>query len=86
MFYQGFWNYRIWPVGTRRLLAAVASNGACCEDVPPILPPEVQRALGTAPDRTLIYADWLVCPITREQSGVMQQVCIEHADHIVARR
>jgi hypothetical protein len=84
MIYQGFWNYRLWPVGTHRLLAAVSSTGACCDNVP-IVPLRIDRALSKDPDGVEIFANWQVCPITPQKSGVMQQVCIESAHHVVIR-
>jgi hypothetical protein len=83
--YNGFLNYRIWPIGTHRLLAAVGGDGSCCEDKS-ILPLDINKLLSVAPFRTQIFANWRVCPLTRQKPGVMQHVCVQRAEHLTVRR
>ncbi len=44
------------------------------------LPPELDRYLGDFDD--VVYADFVVCPLTAEKPGVMQIVCVESATNI----
>jgi hypothetical protein len=71
--YNGNPVFRIWRIGTRRILGVTGAHPG--EE--PILPGGV--ACGFDCD---VYGDFLVCPFTREQPGVMQRVCVES----VARR
>ncbi|HEY2013420.1 MAG TPA: hypothetical protein VGH38_07960, partial [Bryobacteraceae bacterium] len=62
--------FRIWPVGTARLLGVTGVHPG--EE--PILPAGL--ACGFDCD---VYADFEVCPFTRAKPGVMQRVCVESA-------
>jgi hypothetical protein len=66
--YNGNPTYRIWPIGTRRLLGVTGAHPG--DD--PIMPAD----LGVAFDHDL-SGDFEVCPFTREKPGVMRRVCIE---------
>jgi hypothetical protein len=68
--YNGNPTFRIWPVGTRRLLGVTGADPG--EN--PIMPGD----LGVSFDRD-IYADFEVCPFPKQAVGVMQRVCIEIA-------
>ena len=68
--YNGNPTFRIWPVGTTRLLGVTGEHPG--ED--PIMPDN----LGVTFDHDL-YADFEVCPFTRDTPGVMRRVCIESA-------
>ena len=68
--YNGNPTYRIWKIGTQRILGVTGSHPG--EE--PILPDGV--ACGFDCD---VYADFEVCPFTREKPGVMQRVCVESA-------
>jgi hypothetical protein len=71
------WNgtptYRIWRIGTRRILGV--SND--------ILPESVAANMDWAVEAS---GDFLVCPFTRERAGRMQQVCVESASNVRYRR
>ncbi|HMF84958.1 MAG TPA: hypothetical protein VK598_01255, partial [Nitrospiraceae bacterium] len=81
--YQGYPEWRIWWVGTKRILG-VAGH----ED--PLVPADIRKILDAPEfdfDRSAIYADFLVCPFTRQEPEVMQFVCGELAKNIrVGRR
>jgi hypothetical protein len=83
--YNGGGLFRIWPVGTHRLLAVVGADGSCCDDKA-LLRPQIDKLMSTAPWTTWICANWRVCPITRQALGVMQHVCIQRAEHPVVQR
>jgi hypothetical protein len=68
--YNGNPTYRIWKIGTQRILGVTSPHPG--EE--PILPDGV--ACGFDCD---VYADFEVCPFTREKPGVMQRVCVESA-------
>ena len=69
------WNgnptFRIWPVGTKRMLGVREEFE---------LPSELDPYLGHFDD--VVYADFNVCPLTTSKPGVMQIVCVESATHI----
>lgn len=64
---------RIWRIGTKRILG-----------VPGSLPTSLERLINDMDD--VIYADFLVCPLTPQVPGEMQMVCVEPARHVVHRR
>ena len=68
--YNGNPTFRIWPLGTDRLLGVTGPRPG----ETPIMPSD----LGVSFDQDL-FADFLVCPFTAEKSGVMRRVCIESA-------
>jgi hypothetical protein len=63
--------YKIWPVGTKRYLGLT----------------EVPKWLADTIDQrhVMIFADFVVCPLTRARPGVMQIVTIDTATHLVTR-
>ena len=52
------------------------------DDMPP---PEPVAARMEGFD-TEIYADFTVCPFTKERPGAMQMVCIESAENIIHKK
>ena len=81
--YNGSNVFRIWPIGTHRLIAIVNTDDRTVE---PVLPPEIESPLerGTATGVAL-FGDYEVCPVTRQKPGVMQDVCLVRATNLVAR-
>jgi hypothetical protein len=79
-FYNGAPSVRIWRVGTTRMLGVseqrFAADGFCN------LPPSIRQRLAWDAD---VFADFLVCPFTRVQPGIMQLVCVESATHVTVR-
>lgn len=70
-FWNGVPSARIWPVGTRRLLGVRHD----------VLPPALVGWMNTvAPQRGSnpeVWAIFTVCPLTRDEVGHMQFVCID---------
>jgi hypothetical protein len=70
------WNgnptFRIWPTGTKRMLGVREEFD---------LPSELDPYLGHFDD--VVFAQFEVCPLTREKAGSMQVVCVESATGIV---
>ena len=73
-FYNGNPSFRIWPVGTHRLLGVT--------DDPELLPPNLEP-FTRKPDGPDVYGDFEVCPLTVEHEGWMQTVCVESATNLV---
>ena len=72
--YNGNPTFRIWPVGTMRLLGVTGPHPG--EE--PVMPAD----LGCDFDHD-VYADFEVCPFSAATEGVMQRTCIESARHAV---
>jgi hypothetical protein len=86
--YNGTPTFRIWPVGTHRLLGVNGSGptAADADDQPDLglLLKDVTPSRGDWFE-TSVYGDYLVCPFTRSRPGWMQYVCIARASHVIAR-
>lgn len=68
---------RIWRIGTDRVLGAWEPS-----DDPDVasLPKGLEKILD---EDHQIFADFIVCPLTKERDGEMQTVCVESATRIV---
>jgi hypothetical protein len=78
--YNGNPRLRIWPVGTKKLLALSERRGTMNEDYN--VPKELleQLSFGKA-----MYADFTICPFTDDEPGVMRLACVESAEDISIR-
>jgi hypothetical protein len=74
-YYNGTPSTRIWIVGTHRML------GIPSEDAE--LPANVRPLLTNFGDQ--IFADFVLCPITKKSPGTMRMVLVNSANHIVSR-
>src|ERR1700690_1701521 len=74
-YYNGAPSTRIWIVGTHRML------GIPSEDQE--LPANVKPLLKSFDDE--IFADFVVCPLTKERAGEMTMVSVKSASHVVDR-
>jgi hypothetical protein len=75
--HQGYPAWRIWWIGTKRIL------GAGHEE--PNFPAPLTQILessGFDVERSAIYADFVVCPLTKQQPGLMQHVRVDSAKNI----
>jgi hypothetical protein len=63
---------RIWKIGTRRMLGVREGFE---------LPRNIRSYMETTDHQ--LYGDCEVCPLTREERGVMQMVCVESARNLV---
>jgi hypothetical protein len=75
--YCGNPSCRIWIVGTNRIL------GIREIEEKPLIPPGLHRILKEDINDRLIYADFVVSPLTRYKEGVMQMVKVESAENVV---
>ncbi len=73
--YNGGTTFRIWIVGTKRLIAIP-------NDAP--LPKNLDTLLTDFEDE--VFGDFVLCPVTKYQPGVMQMACVKSASHLVKRR
>jgi len=64
--YNGSPTFRIWRLGTRRLLGVAGGET-------PMLPKGVACENGFECD---VFGEFEVCPLTKEEPGVMQRVCV----------
>ncbi|MGD0908019.1 MAG: hypothetical protein ABSA96_10590 [Candidatus Acidiferrales bacterium] len=87
-FYNGTPSYRLWKIGTHRILAIHSGRGFKADDdkenEDPEMPYNVDHAFKTPSGQ--IYADFEICPLEPEVAGHMQDVCIESAKNIVVER
>lgn len=82
--YNGTFSYRIWVVGTHRMLRVVDAEGDNFNDLK-VLPDSLARRLQPYENDAfapLVFADFRVCAFTRSQPGVMQSVTLESAKNI----
>jgi hypothetical protein len=81
---MNYWNgapsVRIWKVGSRRMLGV--SEGRFKVEGYSNLPREITARLTWDVD---LFGDFVVCPFTREQPGVMQLMCVDAATNLEAR-
>lgn len=67
---------KIWVVGTKRLLAVYNRS-----DYTSVMPKAISEQLNSFD--TKVYADFLVCPLEKEEPRVQGYVCIESAKNIL---
>jgi hypothetical protein len=85
--YNGTFSFRIWVIGTHRMLRVVDKDGDNFNDLDQ-LPPALSRALAGYRDDVLrlssdlVFADYRICAFTRSRHGVMQSVTLEDARHV----
>jgi hypothetical protein len=76
---------RIWRVGAKRILGVLDANGDVFNDLSG-LPLDIRSLFPAAnSDRIVIFGDYTVCPFDKERPGWMQDVCIAHGEHLVAK-
>lgn len=86
-FYNGTPAFRLWKVGTARLLGIYSGPGSekinALDNEKPELPAELRNY---EPLRERVYADFEVCPLEPEKKGKMQAACIESARNITSEK
>ncbi len=70
---------RIWRVGTKRMLGVPAGEEDGDPDVASL--PDVIYKTNIRDQN--VFGDFLVCPLTKEEPGAMQMVCVESVTHLV---
>ena len=88
-FANGDPSYRIWKVGTKRILAVYSGPSRFpprtdLDNQLPEFPPSVDKVF--RPPNNWIFADFEVCPLAPERKGAMQAVCIESAKDVVVQK
>jgi len=94
--YEGWPPWRIWKVGTKRVLAIYSGPstwavlGARMKDAAnPEFPANLVNAYPRPAKSAIpptILADFEICPLDPEQPGVMQHACIESAKNILVHK
>lgn len=79
MYYNGTPTFRIWIVGTKRLLGVFEIEIDNSEV--PLMPERIAGLAGFMDHE--VYADFEVCPISEEKPHAMQMVCVESARRVV---
>lgn len=78
-FYNGIPTVRIWKVGTKRMLGITEhlnSNGYATTP---------ENLLDKMNFETDMFADFMVCPYTKEDPEVMQLICVDSANNITLK-
>lgn len=88
-FANGDPSYRIWKVGTKRILAVYSGPSTFpprtdLDNQLPEFPPSVNRVF--RPPDNWIFADFEVCPLKPGRKGEMQAVCVESARNVVVQK
>lgn len=87
-FANGNPSFRIWRVGTKRVLGVSdwRNAGDMSADLANLhLPPGIQKRFLENLDETYIFGDYTVCPLEPEHPGWMQDVCIVRAENLVVK-
>jgi hypothetical protein len=80
--YNGTPSIRLWPLGTKRLLGVIDPNDVSNAPGETILPVDIKNKLDWNKD---VFGDFIVCPLTRQQAGRMQTVCIDSGKNLISR-
>ena len=75
--------YRIWPVGSTRMLGILDARGNAESDN--VIPSKILAHLRPQPNPDALWGDFTVCPMAQKRSGWMQMVCIQDAAHVEDR-
>lgn len=70
--------WRIWPVGTHRLVEIFSADDDPDDGLTPTLVKIFKEN-----DTALVYGDYELCPITHKQPRHMQFVCLKSVSHLV---
>ena len=69
-------SFRIWPVGTRRIIGVVAANG---DAEAAVLPRDVESRMVQEGEFRTVYGVFTLCPLSKRRPGWMQFACIAGA-------
>jgi hypothetical protein len=75
--YNGTPTFRIWPIGTKRILGV--SEGRFRLDGYENLPKDLKNQMSWDNE---MFGDLLVCPFTNDRPGVMRLICVESAENV----
>jgi hypothetical protein len=85
--YNGTPAFRLWKVGTHRLLGIYSGPSVdrhSLDNEEPTLPANVRQVF--EPTKNRIEADFEICPLEPERPGAMQAACIESAKNVVVEK
>ena len=88
--YNGTPSYRLWKIGTTRLLGIYSGpsvwtgDPAIRDNEDPELPASLQKVYRSPFEQ--VFADFEVCPLEPERPGFMQAACIESAKNIFVQK
>jgi hypothetical protein len=74
--------FRIWRVGTKRIIGVIGADGDLENGG---LPDRVGKLVEPDAFKVDVDGDYRVCPFTKERPGRMQIVCIDDASHLIVR-
>jgi hypothetical protein len=81
-------SFRLWKIGTDRILGIYSGPSVDRENSPdnegPEFPANLMRKF--KPGKNQVFADFEVCPLERERPGEMQAACVESAKNIVVEK
>lgn len=80
-FSNGTPSIRIWLVGTKRILGI--SEGRFYLDDYDNVPNELVNLLNW---QNSMFADFTICPFTKDKPGVMRLVCVDKAENMSIRK
>ena len=75
--------FRIWPIGTRRILGVVGRDDS--GEAKTILPEPVRALIVSDTDAVEVYGDFHVCPLQPDRPGWMRFVRMDRARSLTAR-
>ena len=92
--YNGAPPWRMWKVGTNRIVAIYSGAAAWTErkerdGASPEFPANLKKTYDSQikdPSLERVFADFEICPLEPERSDEMQAMCIESAKNIVVQR
>lgn len=74
--------FRIWRIGTKRILGVLDCQGR--DESTAAIPAPVKTLTGPTFSRR-VYGTFRVCPLTKARPGWMQMVCIKGASGLIAK-
>ncbi len=87
--YNGNPTFRLWKVGTHRLLGIYSGPGAGAFDAGLVDADDVELPVNLMQHdftKASVFGDFEVCPLAPEKEGRMQPACIESAKGIIAEK
>jgi hypothetical protein len=77
-YFNGNPSFRMWPVGTTRLLGLHSGEK-------PTVPAVVGKYLQQIFEGNALFGNFVVCPLTEDRPGEMRMVCVESAEDLTLR-
>jgi hypothetical protein len=82
--YNGTPTFRIWPIGTRRMLGVVDADGG--SQSANVLPADIRARVMPDAFAVSLFGDFRVCPLAADRPGHMRAVQLRQARGLVVRR